>query len=69
MEELKVHIQHVMLWEFKNNKNATRTAKKICSVYGQGDITDCKRGMDLTPEKHAHVCLACKSENGRSNLF
>ena len=28
MEELKVHIQHVMLWEFKNNKNTTETAKK-----------------------------------------
>ena len=40
MEELKVHIQHVMLWEFKNNGNATEKAKKICSVYGQGVITD-----------------------------
>ena len=40
MEDLKVHIRHVMLWEFKNNKNATETAKKICSVYGQGVITD-----------------------------
>ena len=28
MEELKVHIQHIVLWEFKNNKNATETAKK-----------------------------------------
>ena len=35
MEELKVHIQHV-LWEFKNNKNTIETAKKISSVYGQG---------------------------------
>ena len=30
MEELKVHIRHVMLWEFKNNKNATETAQNIC---------------------------------------
>ena len=29
-----------MLWEFNNNKNATETTKKICSVYGQGIITD-----------------------------
>ena len=29
-----------MLLEFKNNKNTTETAKKICSVYGQGIITD-----------------------------
>ena len=42
MEELKVHIWHVILWEFKNNKNTTtETAKKICSVHGQGVITYC----------------------------
>ena len=29
-----------MLWEFK--KNATKTPKKINSIYGQGVITDCK---------------------------
>ena len=40
MEELKVHIRHVMSWEFKNNKNAIESAKKICSVYGQSAITD-----------------------------
>ena len=32
MEKLKVHIQYVMLWEFKNNKNAIETTKKICDV-------------------------------------
>ena len=31
MEKLKVHIQHVM-WGFKNNKNATVTAKKVPSI-------------------------------------
>ena len=40
MKELKVHIPHVILWEFKNYKNATETAKKICSVYDQNIITD-----------------------------
>ena len=35
-----MHIQLVMLWEFKNNKNATWTTRKICSVYLQGVITD-----------------------------
>ena len=40
MEELKVHIWHVMLWKFNNNKNASETAKKICSIYGQSVITD-----------------------------
>ena len=39
MEKLKVHIRHVMLWEFKNNKNATETAQKISCVYGQDVIT------------------------------
>ena len=38
MEELKVHIRCVMLWEFKNNKNKTEIAKK--NVYGQDVITD-----------------------------
>ena len=33
MEELKVHIQHIILWKFKNNKNNTETAKKIPRVY------------------------------------
>ena len=35
MEGLKVHIRHVMLWEFKQE-----TAEKICSVYGAGTIND-----------------------------
>ena len=39
MDELKVHIRHVILWEFKDNKNATETAEKICNVYGQDVIT------------------------------
>ena len=37
-----MHIQHVMLCEFKNNKNATETAKKNCSDNVQGVITDCQ---------------------------
>ena len=31
-----------MLLEFKNNKNAKETAKKMYSVYGQGVIIDCQ---------------------------
>ena len=34
MDELKVHIRRVNLWEFKSNKNATETLKEISSVYG-----------------------------------
>ena len=30
---------------------------------------ECKREMDLPPEKHARVCLACKSKNSCSNVF
>ena len=30
MEEMKVHIQHVVLWEFTNSKNTTEIAKKTC---------------------------------------
>ena len=40
MEELKVHIHQVMLWEFKQGNNATETVERICSVYGEGTTTD-----------------------------
>ena len=40
MDELKVHIRHVMLWEFKNNKNATETVREIFIVCGLGVNTD-----------------------------
>ena len=40
MKEVKVHIRHLMLWKFKNNKNSTETSKKMASIYGQGVITD-----------------------------
>ena len=30
----------VILWELKINKNATETAKKICSVYDKSVIFD-----------------------------
>ena len=29
-----------MLWEFKNNKNATETARKISCIYSEGVITE-----------------------------
>ena len=34
MEELNVHIQNLILWEFKNYRNAPEIAKKICNIYG-----------------------------------
>ncbi|KAG5333135.1 SETMR methyltransferase, partial [Acromyrmex heyeri] len=40
MESEKVHIRHVMLWEFKQGNSAKGTAEKICSVYGEGLISD-----------------------------
>ena len=38
MKEMRVYILHVMLREF--DKNATETAKKNFSIYGQGVITE-----------------------------
>ena len=32
MDELKVHIRHVILHQLKNNKNATDKTKKISSI-------------------------------------
>ena len=40
MEEKKQHFQHVMLYYFKNGKNATEMQKKIYAVYGEGVVTD-----------------------------
>ena len=40
--EMKVHIQHIILWEFDNDKNFTETTKKFSSLYDQSDITDSK---------------------------
>ena len=34
MEEKKQHFRHIMLYYFKKGKNATKTQKKICAVYG-----------------------------------
>ena len=39
-KKLKLHIRHVMLREFKNNKTTTETAKKNSCVFDQGVITD-----------------------------
>ena len=37
---MNVHIQYIMLWEFKDNKGTKETAKKVSGVYGQGVIAD-----------------------------
>ena len=36
----KQHFWHLMLYYFKKGKNATETHKKICTVYGEGAVTD-----------------------------
>ena len=41
MDEIKDHPRNVMFWEFRNNKNATETAKIFPCVHDQGVGTDC----------------------------
>lgn len=33
MEDLKVHIRHIMPWEFKRDDSAAETVRKIRRVY------------------------------------
>ena len=41
MEENTLHFQSIMLYYFKKGKNATEThTQKICTVYGQGTVSD-----------------------------
>ena len=44
MEKHKQRFQHIMLYYFKDGKNATETQKKICVLYGEGAVTDRKCG-------------------------
>ena len=39
-EENTQHLQHIMLYYFKNGKNTTKMHKRICAVYGEGAVTD-----------------------------
>ena len=76
MEELKVHIRHVMLWKFKNKKNTTEAAKKIYSVYSLSVIIDrhvqkwfskfhsCDRLLKDAPDENTHqTSIKMLSEN------
>ena len=38
-EENTQHLQHIMLYYFKNGKNTTEMHKRICAVYGEGAVT------------------------------
>ena len=40
VEENTQHFQCIMLYHFKNGKNATETQKKICAAYGEGAVMD-----------------------------
>ena len=40
MEEKKQHFQHITLYYFKKDRNATETKENICAVYGEGAVTD-----------------------------
>ena len=40
MEGNMQHFQHIMLYYFKKGINTTEMQKKICTVYGEGAVTD-----------------------------
>ncbi|XP_023237751.1 histone-lysine N-methyltransferase SETMAR-like [Centruroides sculpturatus] len=69
MEHLKVHVRHIMLWEFKLGKNATETAKKICNVYGSGVISDRVVRKWFTKFRSGDFSLKDDERPGRSSDF
>ena len=40
VEENTQHFWHIMLYYFKKGKKVTEMQKKICAVYGEGDVTN-----------------------------
>ena len=72
MEGLKVHICYVMLWEFKQGNNATETAENICSicsVYGDGTITDRAVRNWFVKFRSGDTSLKDEPRQGRSSDF
>ena len=58
-----------MLWEFRYNKNTTETAKKIYSVYGQGDITNCQVWNWFSKYCFGNTSLRDESRPGYASLL
>ena len=61
MEELKVHNRYLMLWKFKNNKNALEIAKKIFRVYSERVLRvlrfyEQRKYVNKTEKKWARRC-------------
>ena len=64
MVEIKVHIRHFILWEFKNNKDTTETAKETCS--GQGVITNYQVWNCFSKFRSGDSSLKNESRQGHS---
>ena len=62
MDPKKVHLRHVMLYEFHEGNNATQAANVICLVYGEGELT--KTGL-LVLELEISIW---KTKNGLEGL-
>ena len=58
-----------MLWEFKNNKNATETTKKLCSIYVQDVITDRQVWNWFSKFRSGDISLRDKPRPGHSSDF
>ncbi|XP_043260411.1 histone-lysine N-methyltransferase SETMAR-like [Colletes gigas] len=69
MESEKVHIRHVMLWEFQQGNSAKTTAEKICSVYGEGLITDRAVGNWFIKFRSEDTTLKDEPRAGRPSDF
>ena len=60
------HFWHTMLYYFKEGKNTTEMQKKICTVFGECDVTDhtCQKWCERF---HAGDFLLDKAPRGQSS--
>ena len=69
MKNGKVHIRHVMQWEFKQGNSAKVTFDKICSVFDEERISDLTVRKWFAKFRSKNMTLNGKLGVGRTSEF